>query len=63
MSSAYKSNGTRLDRIVAIKVSKTEFSERFGREAKAIAALNHPSISQIYDCRPPATGTADADPG
>jgi len=37
---------TRLDRIVTIKVSKTEFRERFEREAKAIAALNHHYICQ-----------------
>src|SRR5450631_2964518 len=41
MGDVYKARDTRLDRIVAIKVSKTEFSERFEREAQAIAALNH----------------------
>ena len=44
MGDVYKARDTRLDRIVAIKVSKTEFSERFEREAQAIAALNHPNI-------------------
>jgi serine/threonine protein kinase len=39
MGEVYKARDTRLDRIIAIKVSKTEFSERFGREARAIAAL------------------------
>jgi eukaryotic-like serine/threonine-protein kinase len=34
---------TRLDRTVAIKVSKEQFSERFEREASAIAALNTPT--------------------
>ncbi len=38
-----------LNRDVAIKVSASQFSERFEREAKAIAALNHPNICQIYD--------------
>ena len=35
MGEVYKARDTRLDRIVAIKVSKTEFSERFEREARA----------------------------
>ena len=43
---------TRLDRTVAVKVSKVEFSERFEREAHAVAALNHPHICQIYDLGP-----------
>jgi serine/threonine protein kinase len=38
----YKPRDTRLDRIVAIKVSKENFIERFEREARAVAALNHP---------------------
>src|SRR5438045_4156209 len=49
MGEVYKARDTRLDRTVAIKVSKTEFSERFEREAKAIAALNHPHICHVYD--------------
>ncbi len=38
----YKARDTRLGRLVAIKVSKEQFSERFEREARAVAALNHP---------------------
>ncbi|HXK07329.1 MAG TPA: serine/threonine protein kinase, partial [Verrucomicrobiae bacterium] len=41
MGEVWKARDTRLDRIVAIKFCAAEFSERFGREAKAIAALNH----------------------
>jgi serine/threonine protein kinase len=49
MGQVWKARDTRLNRIVAIKVSSTEFSERFEREARAVAALNHPNICQIYD--------------
>jgi eukaryotic-like serine/threonine-protein kinase len=49
MGEVWKARDTRLDRIVAIKTSKTEFSERFEGEARAVAALNHPSICQLYD--------------
>src|SRR5262249_24594821 len=42
----------RLERIVAIKVSKDQFSERFAREARAIAALNHPNVCHLYDVGP-----------
>src|ERR1700722_1960909 len=49
MGEVYKARDTRLDRIVAIKTSKLEFSERFAREARAVAALNHPNICQLYD--------------
>jgi Tol biopolymer transport system component/predicted Ser/Thr protein kinase len=52
MGDVYKARDTRLDRIVAIKVSKTEFSERFEREARAVASLNHPHICSLYDVGP-----------
>src|SRR5881227_3791815 len=52
MGEVYKARDTRLERIVAIKVSKTEFSERFEREARVIATLNHPHICQLYDVGP-----------
>ena len=42
MGEVWKARDTRLDRIVALKISKTEFTQRFEREARAIAALNHP---------------------
>lgn len=45
----WKAPDTRLRRSVAVKVSKTEFSERFEREARAVAALNHPNIAALYD--------------
>ena len=49
MGEVYKARDTRLNRTVAIKVSKVAFSERFERETLAIAALNHPNVAQIYD--------------
>jgi eukaryotic-like serine/threonine-protein kinase len=49
MGDVYKARDTRLDRSVAIKVSKTEFTERFEREARAVAALNHPNICTLHD--------------
>ena len=52
MGEVYKARDTRLDRIVAIKVSKEQFSERFEREARAIAALNHPNICTLHDVGP-----------
>ncbi len=52
MGEVYRAHDSRLNRDVAIKVSAAQFSERFEREAKAIAALNHPNICQIYDVGP-----------
>src|SRR6266852_4492918 len=52
MGEVWKASDTRLNRIVAIKVSKSEFSERFEREAHSVAALNHPNICQLYDVGP-----------
>jgi eukaryotic-like serine/threonine-protein kinase len=52
MGSVYRARDPRLNRDVAIKFSEEQFSARFEREAKAIAALNHPNICQIYDIGP-----------
>ncbi len=52
MGEVYKARDTRLERMVAIKQSKEAFSERFEREARAIAALNHNNICQLYDVGP-----------
>jgi len=52
MGEVYKARDTRLDRTVAIKVTQQAFSERFEREARTIAALNHPNICQLYDVGP-----------
>ena len=52
MGEVYRAHDSRLDRDVAVKVSKQRFSERFEREARAVAALNHPNICHIYDVGP-----------
>jgi eukaryotic-like serine/threonine-protein kinase len=55
MGEVYRARDTRLDRIVAIKVlpthlaDRSELRERFEREAKTIASLNHPHICTLYD--------------
>src|ERR1700692_3034624 len=52
MGEVYKARDTRLNRTVALKISAEQFSERFEREAHAIAALNHPHICTLYDVGP-----------
>ena len=55
MGEVYKARDTRLDRTVAIKVlpahlaDRSELRERFEREAKTIASLNHPHICTLFD--------------
>ena len=48
----YRATDTRLHREVAIKVSSECFSDRFEREAHAVAALNHPNICTLHDVGP-----------
>lgn len=52
MGRVYRATDARLNRVVAIKVLAAQFSDRFEHETKAIAALNHPHICQIYDVGP-----------
>ena len=52
MGEVYRARDSRLNREVAIKVSAARFSERFEREARAIAALNHPHICTLHDVGP-----------
>ena len=52
MGEVYKALDTRLNRTVAIKKALAPFSERFDREAHAIASLNHPHICSLYDVGP-----------
>src|ERR1700694_2505579 len=54
MGEVYRAKDTKLDREVAIKVLPAAFAQhperlaRFEREAKVLAALNHPNIAVIY---------------
>jgi TolB-like protein/predicted Ser/Thr protein kinase len=49
MGAVYKAYDTRLQRVVAIKQLSVGYGDWFEREARAIAALNHPHVCQIYD--------------
>jgi eukaryotic-like serine/threonine-protein kinase len=49
MGEVWKARDTRLGRIVAIKRLKQPQGDRFAQEARAVAALNHPNICQIFD--------------
>jgi serine/threonine protein kinase len=55
MGAVYKAKQKELDRVVALKIlppgigDDPAFAERFAREAKAMAKLNHPGIVTIYD--------------
>jgi len=52
MGEVYRARNMRLKRDVAIKICSAQFSERFEREARVIASLNHPNICQLYDVGP-----------
>ncbi|MBL1084712.1 Stk1 family PASTA domain-containing Ser/Thr kinase [Streptomyces actinomycinicus] len=55
MATVYRALDTRLDRVLALKVmhptlaSDGSFVERFIREAKSVARLDHPNVVQVYD--------------
>src|SRR5262249_47496778 len=48
MGQVYKAFDPRLHRAIAIKIAVERFSERFDREVRAIATLNHPNICTIH---------------
>jgi serine/threonine protein kinase len=60
MGEVYRAKDKKLGRDVAIKVLPEEFAQdadriaRFQREAKLLAALNHPNIASIYGWKNPA---------
>ena len=63
MGEVYRARDTRLDRMVAVKVLPSSFAadadrlQRFEREARSVAALNHPNILAVHDI-----GTHDGSP-
>jgi predicted Ser/Thr protein kinase len=52
MGEVWKARDTRLNRDVAIKFSSQQFTDRFEREAHAIAALNHSNVCTLHDVGP-----------
>jgi eukaryotic-like serine/threonine-protein kinase len=62
MGTVYEGVDERLGRRVAVKVLKEEYAddprsqERFSREARAAAMLNHPHIAQVFDSGQDASG-------
>jgi serine/threonine-protein kinase len=52
MGEVYRARDSRMGREVAIKTSAERFNDRFEREVRAVAALNHPNICHVYDVGP-----------
>jgi serine/threonine protein kinase len=52
MGEVWRARDARLNRDVAIKLSSQQFTDRFDREARAIAALNHSNICTLFDVGP-----------
>lgn len=55
MATVYRAQDQRLNRYVAVKVLKTEYSEdkkfvaKFRQEAQSVASMSHPNIVGVYD--------------
>ena len=66
MGEVYRARDTTLQRDVAVKVLPSAMAAhpkrlvRFEREARALAALNHPNIATVYGIEEPAPGSATA---
>lgn len=66
MGAVYKARQKALERIVALKIlppgvgADPAFADRFTREARALAKLNHPSIVTLYEFGIPSTGSSPA---
>src|ERR1035437_8651404 len=68
MGAVYKARQKQLDRIVALKIlppgigDDPAFAERFAREAKALAKLNHPGIGALYEFGSSGRESAQTEP-
>jgi serine/threonine protein kinase len=68
MGEVYRARDTRLDRIVAIKILPESFAQdperlaRFEREAKTLAALNHPNIAIVHGFEEARSSTSPSQP-
>lgn len=55
MGAVYKARQPKLDRLVALKILSHDlagdpaFAERFNREARVLARLNHPNVVTVFD--------------
>jgi eukaryotic-like serine/threonine-protein kinase len=55
MGEVYRARDTRLERVVAIKILQSVFSneperlQRFQQEARVLSALNHPNLLAVFD--------------
>ena len=49
MGEVYRAVDPRMGRDVALKVSAERFSDRFSREVRAVASLNHPNVCTLHD--------------
>src|SRR5579884_4017925 len=49
MGEVYRAVDPRMGRDVALKVSAERFNDRFSREVRAVASLNHPNVCTLYD--------------
>ena len=69
MGAVYKARQPTLDRVVALKIlpptaaSDPGFAERFNREARALARLNHPNIVTVHDFGQVSTSAGTLPPG
>jgi len=49
MGEVYRAVDPRMGRHVALKLSAERFSDRFSREVRAVASLNHPNVCTLHD--------------